>query len=131
LQQLVSPDARLRAIQAEVESLERLCADAERAMMGARWDDLGTALGESRRVQHALQNAMHDAVDVRDESFDAAVFAKLRWIFSIRENQMARLRHYHDAIGERLRSIAQLKSVAHRIGAQHAQPRLGLLNQLT
>jgi len=100
-------------------------------MMSGSWDDLSVALTESRRVQHALQNAMHDAAGVRDESFDGAVYAKLQWIFAIRENQMARLRHYQDSIAERLQSIARLKNVARRVGAERAPSRLGTLNQLT
>lgn len=131
LQQSVNRDERLLAVQFEVDALERLCADVELAMTAGRWSDLDIALRESRRVQHALQNAMHEAQTVRDEAFDATVQAKLRWIFTIRENQMARMTYYRDAISERLQSIARVKSVARRVGAQHAQPRLGNLNQLT
>jgi hypothetical protein len=118
-------------VRTEVEALERLCADVERAMMSGRWDDLSVALAESRRVQHALQNAMHEAAGARDEAFDATVYAKLQWIFAIRENQMARLRHYQGSISERLQSIARAKSVARRVGVERTPSRLGTLNQLT
>ena len=131
MQQSVNHDERLLAVQSEVDALERLCADVEVAMTAGRWTDLDVALRESRRVQHALENAMHDSQSVRDEAFDGAVQAKLRWIFTIRENQMARMKYFRDAISERLQSIALAKSVARRVGAQHAQPRLGNLNQLT
>lgn len=131
MQQSVNHDERLLAVQSEVDALERLCADVEVAMTAGRWTDLDVALRESRRVQHALENAMHDSQSVRDEAFDVAVQAKLRWIFTIRENQMARMKYFRDAISERLQSIALAKSVARRVGAQHAQPRLGNLNQLT
>lgn len=121
----------LRAVRAEVDALEALCGDVERAMMASRWEELGTALGDSRRVQHALQNAMHDARDARTDGFDAEIFQRLRRIFAVRENQMARLRQYQNAIGERLTAIARLKTVARRIGTAHAAPRLGVLNELS
>jgi len=131
LRQLDSGEVLLRAVRAEVEALEALCGDVERAMMASRWEELGTALAGSRRVQHALQNAMHDARDVRTDGFDAEIFQRLRRIFAVRENQMARLRQYQNAVGERLNAIARLKNVARRIGAAQATPRLGVLNQLS
>lgn len=131
MRQLDSGEALLHAVRAEVDALEALCGDVERAMMASRWEELGTALAGSRRVQHALQNAMHDARDVRTGGFDAEIFQRLRRVFAVRENQMSRLRQYQNAVGERLSAIARLKNVARRIGSAQAAPRLGVLNELT
>lgn len=131
LQQLDSTGELLRAVGAEVDALEALCAGIERAMMAGRWEELGAALAESRRVQHALENAMHDAQSARTEGFDAEISQRLRRVFTIRENQMARLLQYRNAVGERLAAIARLKTVARRIGTAHAAPRLGALDELS
>jgi hypothetical protein len=94
-----------------------------------RWGDLEAAIADSRRITHALQNAMDDARSVRDAAFDAAVQRRLYYIHAIRQNQMERLQQYHDAVGERLRLVARwksaLKSLAGRVRPSAA------LNQLT
>lgn len=129
--QLDSTEVLLHAVRDQIDALELLCAAIERAMMGGQWEDLGTALADSRRVQHALENAMHDARDVRSESFDAEAFQRLRRIFAVRENQMVRLRQYQDTVSDRLAAIARFKSAARRIGSARTQSRLGALDQLS
>lgn len=121
----------LGAVCEQIQALESLCGVIEHAMMSGNWDELGSALADSRRIQHALENAMHDAREARSENFDAEATARLRRIFSIRENQMSRLRQYQDAIGDRLTSIARFKNVARRIGTARARSRLGALDQLS
>lgn len=110
----MQPSANGGALLEEVESrlreLECLCGSLERALMRRRWDDLEMAIADSRRVTHALQNAMHEAVAARTPEFDENVFARLRQVGAIRQNQMARLQQYQNAVGERLRLMSRWKA---------------------
>lgn len=75
-----------------------------------RWDELEAAIADSRRITHALQNAMDDARPVRDTAFDEKVKQRLYYVHAIRQNQMERLQQYHDAVGDRLRLMARWKT---------------------
>jgi hypothetical protein len=78
--------------------------------MRRRWDELNDAIADSRRVMHALQNAMDESNAVRYQEFDDEVGRRLRAVQAIRQNQMSRLQQYHDAVGERLRLISRWKA---------------------
>jgi hypothetical protein len=106
------------AVEVSLREVEGLCGRIERALMTRRWDELGEAIADSRRLTHALQNAMDEAEEARDSSFDEAVFRRLRHVHLIRENQMARLQHYHNAVGERLQLIARWKSALRSFGLE-------------
>jgi hypothetical protein len=110
LPQSGSRDALLASVEAALRELERLCGRIERALMRRRWDELNDAIADSRRVMHALQNAMDEANAVRYQEFDDEVGRRLRAVQAIRQNQMSRLQQYHDAVGERLRLISRWKS---------------------
>jgi hypothetical protein len=124
-------DALLGGVESELRALEALCGDIERALMRRNWSDLDTAIVDSRRITHALQNAMDDAAAVRDETFDGAVMRRLRHVHAIRQNQMSRLQQYHDAVGDRLRLMARWKSALRSMSPQPARSRLGVLDRLT
>lgn len=100
----------LEEVESRLRELEYLCGNLERALLRRRWDDLAAAIADSRRVTHALQNAMHDAESVRTSEFDESIFRRIRQVGAIRQNQMARLQQYHSAVGERLRLMARWKS---------------------
>ncbi len=124
LQPSANPQALLAAVEEALRELEALCGRAERALMLRSWGELHAALADSRRVTHALANAMDDARTVRDAAFDEDVFRRVRYVGAIRENQMARLCHYRDAVGERLQSdcalevgVAFVRASAHRLTA--------------
>jgi hypothetical protein len=121
----------LKAVQDELAALEAHCGQLERALMNRQWDLLETAIADSRRITHALQNAMDAAKDARTKEFDDAVTARLRYVFAIRENQMARLRHYHDAVGERLQLLTRWKHALKSIGSRRPLSRLSSLDQLS
>ena len=121
----------LQAVQTELAALETLCGQLERALMSRRWDLLETAIADSRRITHALQNAMDAAATVRTREFDDAVFARLRYVHAIRENQMARLQHYHTAVGERLQLLSRWKQALKSLGSRTSRTRLAALDQLT
>jgi hypothetical protein len=124
-------NALLQAIQTELAALEALCGQLERALMTRRWDALEAAIADSRRITHALQNAMDAAAEVRTKEFDDAIFARLRYVYAIRENQMARLQHYHSAVGERLQVVTRWKQALKTLGARRSTPRLASLDRLT
>ena len=101
--------------------------------MRRRWDDLETAIADSRRVMHAFRNAMDAAVAARDPAFDERVMRRLSHVAAIRQNQMSRLQQYHDAVGERLALMARWKHALRSLGARASRPvsRLASLDQLS
>ncbi len=128
---LRSGDPRLDAVEEELAQLEALCGQAERALMTRRWSDLQRTMDDSRRVTHALANAMDDARGVRSEQFDRDVFARLRYVGAIRDNQMARLAQYRDAVGQRLQTVTRWKSALRSFARPRATSRLASLDRLT
>lgn len=120
----------LEAVDLTVRELERLCANLERALVRRRWDELERAIADSRRVTHALHNAMDEAKPARSADFDESIFRRLRHIHAIRQNQMARLQQYHDAVGERLQLMARWKA-ALRSMSPAAAPRVQAVDGLT
>ena len=88
-------------------------------------------MADSRRVTHALQNAMDEAAPARDAAFDAGIFDRARRVHAIRENQLARLRTYNGAIGQKINQISTLKRFAKKIGAKNPPSRLASLDHLS
>ncbi len=122
----------LAAVEGHVGELEALCASIERALMRRNWSEMDAAISDSRRITHALQNAMDDAQGARSEAFDAAIMRRLRQIEAVRENQMTRLQQYQDAVGERLQVLARWKSALRSMSKPDAsRSRLGCLDQLS
>jgi len=124
-----SDNAALRAdVEREVCALEGLCADIERALVARDWDAFAGAMADSRRVTHAMENAMEAAAPARDAAFDAAIYGRAKRIYDIRENQVARLTSYNDAVGRRLRQIASVRSFARKLGGGSAAPRVAAID---
>ena len=122
----------LADIERELRGLEMLCGRLEAALMRRDWAGLQASLTDSRRTTHALQNALDEAKDARDQQFDEAIFRRIRYVHAIRENQMVRLRKFHDAVGERLTLISRFKSAMRSmVPRRRASSRLGSLDQLT
>lgn len=114
---------RLGEIVAEVTQLEQLCNEMELALRETDFARLDAAIADARRTTHALENAMHAAADVRDERFDATLFARLQKIFDVREEQQRRLEMHRDSIGERLNAIARWREYARSIAGSKAARR--------
>lgn len=106
----------LDAVLAEVTHLELLCNEMELALREVNFDRLNVALADARRTMHAFENAMDAAKKLRTEHFDAAVFARLRKIYDVRDGQQRRLELHRDALGDRLAGIARWKAYARSIG---------------
>lgn len=107
---MANDNPQLALVQATLSELEALCGRMERALSKRDWSEIQSAVADARRVTHALQNAMDDAAGVRTPAFDADVMRRLRYVGAIRDNQMKRLQQYHDAVGERLKTLARWKS---------------------
>lgn len=124
-------EAQLAAVENAVRELEGLCGTIESALMQCRWDDFEHAMNDSRRVTHAVRNAMDDANEVRNAAFDERIERRLRHVHVIRENQMLRLQQYHQAVGERLHLVTRWKSALKSIAARLPEPaRISALNDL-
>ena len=116
----------LEAIARDVNELERLCLEIDASITQRDWERLGTALADSRRVTHSVQNAMDDSARYRTAEFDEAVFARLQQIYAYREERMVTLQRIHDDIGDRLRQLSRWKGYARSIagGERRTQSRL-------
>ncbi|HLI95036.1 MAG TPA: hypothetical protein VKT72_02995 [Candidatus Baltobacteraceae bacterium] len=132
MQQSANREALLGAVESALRELEALCGRLERALMTRRWEDVESAMADSRRMTHALQNAMDDALSVRDAAFDEQIMHRLYYVRAIRQNQMTRLQQYRDAVGERLQLIARWKAAVKSMGRGKApKPRLSAVDGLT
>jgi hypothetical protein len=114
--------ALLAAVDAEVTSLERLSEALEAHLVAGQWDLAAEALSDGRRSTHAYLNAMEAAAAVRTEEFDKVVYARMRRIFDVREDQLTRLRAFHHGVGERLQTLSRWKHMAQSMGGKQ-QPR--------
>jgi hypothetical protein len=110
LQRSDNVDPLLEAIDSALRELEALCAMLERALVRRSWRDVERAIADSRRITHALQNAMEEAAHLRSAAFDEGVLRRLRHVYALRQNQMARLQQYRDAVGDRLKLTARWKA---------------------
>lgn len=132
LQQLDNREGLLASVERELRALEDLCGTMERALMHKCWDELDRAIADSRRVTHALQNAMDDAHAVRDAKFDELVDRRIRYVHAIRQNQMTRLQQFNDSVGQRLQLLGRWKAALRSMaGPRRAISRLASLDQLT
>jgi hypothetical protein len=99
-----------KAVEVEVVELERLCSELERSLVAGDWNAVGNALRLSRRTTH-------------DEAFDRKVNARMRRVFDMREDQLARLETFHGDIGERLTTLSRWKAYASSMGSKRAPAR--------
>ena len=105
----------LEALARDVNELERLCLEIDASISERDWERLGAALTDSRRITHAVENAMADAKAYRTEAFDEAVFARLKQIYDYRQQRMQTLQAIHDDFGDRLRQLSRWKGYARSI----------------
>jgi hypothetical protein len=120
--------AALEAVARDINELEALCLEIDASIDERNWDRLGTAMSDSRRVTHALQNAMGEATPYRTSEFDKAVFERLAHIYAYRQERMDRLQAAHDEIGERLRQLSRWKTYARSIAGNQPRSRSSLLD---
>jgi len=115
--------AALEAVAKEIKELERLCIEIDAAVVDEDWPRLNAAIADSRRVTHAMENAMAEAKPYRDATFDKAAFARLQQIYSYRQERMKVVEEIHNDIGDRLRSLSRWKGYARSIGGNRESTR--------
>ena len=103
------------AVVRTILALERSCLDAESALVERRWRDVDVAFAAQRRLTEELA-ALFVATPESAPLADAKVAQRLRGVLAYREDQMRRLRAYHQSVGERLRSIGKVRQFARAIG---------------
>ena len=123
-------DELLGAVDEGLVGIEALCLDLERALAARDWRAIGQALADSRRLQHALRNAIEAAASRRTQEFDALVGRRIERVRAIRSDQLVRLQRYRETVRERLTTIAKFKAFAKSAGAKPRGSRLANLDQL-
>lgn len=117
-------------VERELSELERLCGIMERALNRRAWSDLDQAQADARRTTHALEKALETA-PFRTAAFDAELQTRLRHVFAIRENQMARLAHYRIAVNERLQLLGRWRQRLRQIARRAPQTQRSALDRLS
>jgi hypothetical protein len=111
------------AVEREAGELEKLCGELEKSLVAGDWNAVGNVLRSSRRTTHAFLNAMEDAAPYRDEAFDQKINKRMRRVFDVREDQLARLETFHADVGDRLKTLSRWKAYAGSIGSKRAPSR--------
>lgn len=111
------------AVEREVGELEKLSGELEKSLVAGDWNAVGNTLRSSRRTTHAFLNAMEDAAPYRDEAFDQKINKRMRRVFDVREDQLARLETFHTDVGERLKTLSRWKAYAGSMGTKRAPSR--------
>lgn len=112
----------LDAVAREINALSSLCEELDAGLNAQDWARMDRAIADSRRVTHALEEAMAEAAPYRDERFDGAVFRRLQEIYAYRDDRLKVLTSVHEELGERLRQLSRWKGYARSIGS-HETPR--------
>ncbi len=120
----------LEVIAVAINELERLCLEVDGAIEARDWSRLATAIADSRRVTHAVENAMADGVAFRTPDFDKAAFERLQQVFSYRQERLESLQAIHEEIGERLKKLSLWKTYARAIGPKEPARRSAGLDSI-
>ena len=111
-------DTARDAVVRTIIALERSCLDADSAIVERRWDDVGAALRAQGALTEHLAALFAADPDVAPDG-DAKVAQRVRGILAYRDDQLRRLRAYHDEVGTRLHSIGRVNAFARSLG-KHA-----------
>ena len=114
------------AQQAVVESiiaLERSCLAADAAIVERRWSDLDVVFADQQALTDRLVAIFFAVPEVSPER-DARVMTRLRGVLAYRDDQLRRLRAYHEGVTERLRSLERMRRFSRSIGTHVAPARV-------
>lgn len=117
------PESLRDVVVRTIIALERSCLDAESAFVARRWTDVRAAFGKQRELTGELRGLFARAPETTPAN-DAKVARRVRGILAYRDDQLRRIRAYHDDVGERLRSIGKVRALARTIGRRRASGRL-------
>ena len=116
-------DAPRDAVVRAIIALERSCLDAESAFVERRWDDVRAAFGRQSALTFDLGRLFAEAPATAPEH-DPKVARRIRGILAYRDDQLRRMRAYHDEVGERLNSIGKVNAFSRSLGRRAPRPRL-------
>ena len=102
----------LEHIASAIAELERLCLEIDASIAARDWPRLSTALSDSRRVTHGVENAMAEGAAYRTPDFDKAAFERLQQVFAYRQERLDTLQAIHNEVGERLKQLSLWKTYA-------------------
>jgi hypothetical protein len=117
-----SADAEAQIVDA-ILAFERSCLEADAALVERRWSDFGAALGAQSALTDQLA-ALFEAIPEHAPANDPRVGKRLQGVFAYREDQLRRLQAYHEQVGERLRTIAKMRSFSRTIGSAPVAARI-------
>jgi hypothetical protein len=120
----------LEAVAREITELGRLSVELDAALQARDWPRLDGAIADSRRVRHAMGEAMTAAAPYRDEPFDAAVFTRLQEIYAYRDDRLKALELVHSELGGRLRQLSRWKGYARSVGSKETRRGLSAIDSL-
>jgi hypothetical protein len=118
-----SAEAARDAVVRAIIALERSCLDAESAFVERRWSDVEAAFGRQTALTGDLGHLFAAAPETAPAN-DAKVARRVHGILAYRDDQLRRMRAYHDDVAGRLRSIAKVKALSRSIGRRAAGGRL-------
>ncbi|HEX3469193.1 MAG TPA: hypothetical protein VHT05_14025 [Candidatus Elarobacter sp.] len=118
-----APESPRDVVVRTIIALERSCLDAESAFVNRRWNDVGTAFSTQRELTGELRRLFSLAPEAAPAN-DQKVARRMRGVLAYRDDQLRRMRAYHDDVGERLRSIGKVRALARTIGRRRASGRL-------
>ena len=106
-----------------IVALERSCLDAESALVERRWPDIDAAFKSQAALTDELTQLFAAAPETAPAS-DAKVAQRVRGILAYREDQLRRMRAYHDDVATRLHSIGKVNALSRSIGRGGPEARL-------
>lgn len=116
-------DAAQQAVVETIIALERSCLGADAAIVERRWDDLDAAFAEQQGLTDRLAALFAAAPETAPER-DPRVMKRLRGVLAFRDDQLRRIRAYHEGVAERLRSIERMRRFSRSIGTQVVSARV-------
>lgn len=116
-------------IERELRGLEVSVADAERAIAENDAEAAETSFADQRRIQHALENAMHDARALRTPESDRAVLDRLSLIGIARDRQIATLKKVRAELSAKINTLNTWKRASRRWLSGFEGKRNGRLDQ--
>ncbi len=109
-----SADAARDAVVRAIIALERSCLEAESAFVERRWPDVEVAFGRQAALTGDL-GRLFAAAPETSPVHDPKVARRVRGIIAYRDDQLRRMRAYHDDVATRLRSIGKVNALARTI----------------
>jgi hypothetical protein len=96
-------------------ALERSCLEADAALVERRWAEFGAAMTAQSTLTDKLAY-LFEAAPQHGPDDDLRVRKRLEGILAYRDDQLRRLRAYHEEVGERLRSISKVRAFSRSVG---------------